>query len=114
MHAMAPSLACNSLELQAQSKFPYKLHDLLENAALKGFEGIVSWLPCGTGFKVHDKKAFKEFIMPLYFPGMTSYTSFRRQLNMYGMHQESMGTNGGILQGKSSVFLALVQGPFSV
>jgi hypothetical protein len=70
----------------------------------------VSWPPYGTGLKVHTQKSFKEFIMPMDFPGMASYKSFQRQLSMHGgIHQEPLGTNGGILQGKSSVFVALVQ-----
>jgi hypothetical protein len=67
--------------------FPHKMYDLLEDAERKGLDDIVSWLPDGKSFKIHSQIGFEQSIMPLYFSGMSSYKSFRRQLNLYGIYQ---------------------------
>ena len=86
--------------------FPYQLHEMLEDAERQGFDTIVSWIPSSsdsssdssdssssstststttpTKFKVHDVVKFENDIMPTYFPTMTRYKSFLRQLNIYG------------------------------
>jgi hypothetical protein len=67
--------------------FPHKMYDLLEDVERKGLDDIVSWLPGGKSFKIHSQIGFEQSIMPLYFSGMSSYKSFRRQLNLYGIYQ---------------------------
>lgn len=67
--------------------FPHKMYDLLEDVTRKGLDDIVSWLPDGKSFKIHSQIGFEQSIMPLYFSGMSSYKSFRRQLNLYGIYQ---------------------------
>jgi hypothetical protein len=66
--------------------FPYRLYGLLEEAQKTGFQDIISWLPCGTAFKVHDADAFEDYIIPSRFD-MTKYKSFQRQLNLYSIKQ---------------------------
>jgi hypothetical protein len=100
---MAASFASNSRNML--KKFPYKLHHLLDQAERVGFEDIVSWIPSGKGFRIHRHSAFEERIMPVHFPGMTSYKSFRRQLNLYGIRligQDSPPAGDGF-PGKSVV-----------
>lgn len=63
------------------------MYDLLEDVERKGLDDIVSWLPDGKSFKIHSQIGFEQSIMPLYFSGMSSYKSFRRQLNLYGIYQ---------------------------
>jgi len=65
--------------------FPYKLHQMLEETDEKGDSctSIVSWLPDGLHFKVHDSNAFMGQIVPQYFK-QKSYKSFLRQLHIYG------------------------------
>jgi len=58
-----------------------------EDVEQKGLDDIVSWLPDGKSFKIHSQIGFEQSIMPLYFSGMSSYKSFRRQLNLYGIYQ---------------------------
>jgi hypothetical protein len=58
--------------------FPWKLHDVLEDAERKGFTNIISWTLNGRAFKVHDQKAFETQIMTKYF-NQTQYKSFQRQ-----------------------------------
>jgi hypothetical protein len=69
-------------------KFPFKLHHLLEEADRLGFDDIVSWVPTGDGFRVHNPKAFAAVIMPLYFE-MSQYKSFQRQLSLYSFKRSS-------------------------
>jgi hypothetical protein len=64
--------------------FPWKLHKLLEGTEANMTSDIVSWLPDGKAFKVHDTKAFTDKIMPSYF-SQTKYNSFKRQCYIYGM-----------------------------
>ena len=64
------------------------MYDLLEAAENDGFEDVISWLPGGKAFKIHSRLAFETKVMPVYFPSMTSYKSFRRQLNLYGIYQD--------------------------
>merc|ERR1719498_2075910 len=66
--------------------FPWKVHDLLNDAEAEGFTHIVSWLPGHTAFRVHKQKLFVEEIMPRYFK-QTKYRSFRRQLNLWGFER---------------------------
>ena len=58
--------------------FPWKLHDVLEDAERKGFTNIVSWTMGGRAFKVHNQKDFESKIMTQYF-NQTQYKSFQRQ-----------------------------------
>lgn len=70
------------------TKFPQKLYDFLELATSdEKLSDIVSWLPDGRSFNVHDPVSFTERILPAYFGGMNHYRSFRRQLNLYGIYK---------------------------
>lgn len=42
--------------------FPFKLHDMLENAKKEGDEDIVAWLPDGLSFRVNKKEEFVNTI----------------------------------------------------
>jgi hypothetical protein len=85
----------NADGLQAPiTNFPTQLHLLLDDAEIKGFSDVVSWLEGGTMFKVHKTKEFADRIMPYYF-NQTRYKSFQRQLNSYRFHRFSAGKNKG-------------------
>jgi hypothetical protein len=75
--------------------FPWQLHLLLDDAEIKGFSHVVSWLERGTMFKVHKTKEFADLIMPCYFKNQTRYKSFQRQLNFYRFHRFETGKNKG-------------------
>ena len=47
-------------------RFPLKLHMMLQECKDNGDEGVVGWLPCGTAFRVRNKKEFTSRIMPRY------------------------------------------------
>ena len=74
--------------------FPWRLHTLLEDAENLGFTEIVSWLPCGRIFKVHDTGLFESFLTPRYF-NQNHYKSFQRQLNIYGFQRVRQGRHKG-------------------
>jgi HSF-type DNA-binding len=57
---------------------------MLEDATEQGFDDIVCWLAHGRAFKIHDRARFEAQLLPLYFERQTVYTSFRRQLSLYG------------------------------
>ena len=63
--------------------FPMKVHRMLNQSKEDGNESIVSWLPHGRAFKIHKPKAFADIVMPRFF-NQSKYTSFQRQLNLYG------------------------------
>ena len=76
----------SNLTSQKVEKFPVRLHSFLELASNDAvLSSIVSWLPDGKSFTVHDQALFTELVLPGHFGGMNSYKSFRRQLNLYGI-----------------------------
>lgn len=74
-------------------QFPWKVHAMLDNAEMEGYGAVVSW-DGENGFKVHDKKAFVEEIVPRYF-SQTKYRSFQRMLNMWGYERVRNGPRKG-------------------
>ncbi len=70
--------------------FPLKLHRMLKFAAMESLEDVVSWMPHGRAFKIHDPKVFASTIMPKFF-NQSKYTSFQRQLNLYGENSAVSG-----------------------
>jgi hypothetical protein len=88
--------ATKKAEPICQLRFPYQLYDMLRDATKNGFDDVVSWLPCGTAFKVFDQHLFEELIMPVYFK-MSNFKSFLRQLNFYQFQRLQPGTRGNLL-----------------
>jgi hypothetical protein len=82
--------AVEKVSSKQRPTFPRILHQLLGEASIKDFEHIVSWLPCGRIFRVHDIKAFEKITLCTYF-NQTRYRSFLRQLNMYGFKRVPIG-----------------------
>lgn len=99
----------------ATLQFPWKLHVLLAHTESKGWTDIVSWLPEGTAFKVHDKKRFEQYIMPKFFK-TTTYKSFQRNCNIWGFETKTRGFETGFLfhpyfqKGKSDLCNRMVRG----
>ena len=82
---------------RTEHSFPWKLHDMLEEAESRNFSHIVSWEPDGISFQVHKVDEFFKAIMPLYFD-QTKYDSFRRQLDLYSFSRVApqVENNSGI------------------
>ena len=83
-----------SVSQDEQIMFPCKVHRMLHDAELEGFEHIISWVKKGRAFKIHDRSAFMEHVSPNYFDH-SKYESFRRQLNMYSFHRVMSGYDRG-------------------
>jgi hypothetical protein len=75
-------------------QFPWKLHEMLDNADVEGFSDIVSWLPGSTNsFKVHQSAVFVQGIMHCYFKKI-QFKSFQRQINIWGCFECIKGGAG--------------------
>jgi hypothetical protein len=74
--------------------FPQKLHEMLDDADEKGFHGIVSWLPDGKGFRIHEEEEILP-LLKLYF-NQTKFKSFLRQLQHYGFARVYKGPKRGV------------------
>mmetsp|Transcript_16927 Transcript_16927/g.25129 ORF Transcript_16927/g.25129 Transcript_16927/m.25129 type:complete len:420 (-) Transcript_16927:201-1460(-) len=96
--------------------FPMKLHKMLtfvdsdESSSSNSFQDVVSWMPHGRSFCVHKPADFVEKIMPMFFK-QTKWTSFQRQLNLYGFQRLTRGLDAGtyyhemFLRGQCRYFL---------
>jgi hypothetical protein len=67
---------------------------MLSRVTEEGIDDVVSWLPHGRSFIVHDKRKFVEEIMPRFFH-QSKFTSFQRQLNLYGFVRLTAGRDRG-------------------
>lgn len=74
--------------------FPWRLHQMLEEIEVQGNAAVVSWLPDGQHFQVHNPQLFVENVIPKFFK-QKSYKSFQRQLHLYGFQRETDGPNRG-------------------
>jgi len=76
----------DTLNQQKRQIFPQRLHSFLEIASsTPELSWIVSWCPDRESFAIYDPLLLAETILPVYFQGMNSFKSFRRQLHLYGI-----------------------------
>lgn len=69
--------------------FPNRLYEMLENAEAYKFDHIISFIPSGKSFQIHDRKLFEREVMPQWFHKMKSFNSFHRQLNFYSFRRKN-------------------------
>lgn len=93
-HQMSSSLLDMINQQDSRSSFPEKLHSLMLDAETMGFTDIVSWQDSGKSFKIHKPQEFQNDIIPRYFKPI-KYTSFQRQLSIYGFQRIRTGWNTG-------------------
>jgi hypothetical protein len=79
---------------RANDPFPVKLLRLLSDTESNGNEHIVSFTPSGHAFLVHKPNEFMRDIAPKYFR-QKKFSSFTRQLNMYGFEKLNHGSDKG-------------------
>lgn len=77
-------------------QFPWKLHVLLDEAEEGDFHNIVSWLPNGIAFKVHNKERFSDEVLPKYFTS-SKFKSFQRNLNLWGFRTQTKEPGRGAI-----------------
>lgn len=82
------------LRKRGAESFPVILHRALVKLDLitTGGDKIASFLPDGKSFQIWNQQLFEKKIIPIYFPKMTSFASFQRQLNLYDF-QRTGGTS---------------------
>mmetsp|Transcript_270 Transcript_270/g.584 ORF Transcript_270/g.584 Transcript_270/m.584 type:complete len:721 (+) Transcript_270:97-2259(+) len=66
-----------------QLQFPWMLHKMLEDSVIYNFTHLISWMPSGRVFRVHNQNDFATLVLPRYFR-QTAYKSFVRSLNLWG------------------------------
>ncbi|KAG7344596.1 HSF-type DNA-binding protein [Nitzschia inconspicua] len=92
---LAPSSNASSSASPSRSRFPDKLHRLLDHCSNDPVESqIVSWMGI-RAFKVHHAKQFASTILPRYF-STTTYKSFQRNLNLWGFTCIAKGPRRGV------------------
>lgn len=62
--------------------FPWKLYEMLETVDPR----IMSWNASGDGFNIFDVETLTKYVLVKYFRHQ-KYTSFQRNLNLYGFHK---------------------------
>lgn len=72
--------------------FPQQLMEVLSNERLSD---VVSWLPHGQGWIIHDKKRFAVEVLPVYFEKKSKWTSFTRKLNRWNFTRVTRGDEVG-------------------
>ena len=90
-----------------RTPFTEKLFQMLTHIDLyePDLASIVSWQPHGRCFLVRDVKRFEENILPRFFK-MTKYTSFHRQLNLWGFKRPVQRRHTMVHTTTSSAFAA--------
>ena len=74
--------------------FPEKLHQMLDDVEKNGMTDIVSFFPHGRAFAIHKPVQFVSDIMPKFFK-QSRFTSFQRQVNLYGFRRITQGPDSG-------------------
>lgn len=78
------------LKCTVPPSFPVKLHEMLCDMESNGLDRIVSWLPNGKAFRIHDQDRFISEILPMYWANI-KYKSFMRQLNLWSFKRIPRG-----------------------
>jgi hypothetical protein len=74
--------------------FPVKLHRLLLDLdQAQGGGSIAYFVPKGNAFVIVDSHRFEKEVMKVYFPRMSNFTSFQRQLNHYKFRRICFGSS---------------------
>jgi hypothetical protein len=74
--------------------FPEKLHRMLCEVEMNGQGNIVSFFLHGRAFSVNNRERFVTEILPKYL-GLNHFSSFQRQLNLYGFVRIRSGPDKG-------------------
>jgi HSF-type DNA-binding len=93
-------------------QFPVRLHDMLDQAERQGYQHIVSWLPEGDGFQIHEPESMLPILQHVGF-NQRVWKSFLRQLQNYGFCREVKGPDKGkcthalFIRGRRDLSLAM-------
>jgi len=70
-------------------RFPEKLHEILSNPEISH---IISWMPHGRAWKIHNPKELEGNFLPHYFKHK-NFSSFSRQINGWGFKRITYGVD---------------------
>jgi HSF-type DNA-binding len=70
-------------EVASSSTFPFRLHEMLNDAEEKKFDHVIAWQG-PHGFIIHDRALLEKHVLPLYYL-QTRYKSFTRQRKSFRM-----------------------------
>jgi hypothetical protein len=70
----------------------------------EGTDQYICWSPSGTSFLVPNQDEFSKEVLPRFFKH-NNFTSFIRQLNMYGFHKIPSVQQGSLLSGQQPEIL---------
>jgi hypothetical protein len=63
--------------------FPSKLYDILERAETDAkLNSVISWLPDGNAFQIHEPDEFMKTVLENHFRTQTRFKSFTRQVSI--------------------------------
>ena len=85
------TLSFDNLPFKIPNTFPYKLYSILGD---ERYSGIIRWQPHGRAFLIFKPKEFAREVMPHFFKH-SKFTSFQRQLNLYGFERLTRGFDAG-------------------
>jgi len=94
-------ISCKNMKNRHREMFPVKVYKLLEQSEIDGYSSIVSWLPNGNGFMIHNKKLFERRVLKKY-KFRSTFQSFKRQLYAYGFKKigKRFNDSGAYFHGK--------------
>lgn len=75
--------------------FPDKLYRMIRDMDVEGKTDVIGFLPHGRAFKVHKMDEFLKVVLPRYFSDQSKWSSFSRQLNLYGFLRVTSGRDAG-------------------
>mmetsp|Transcript_14380 Transcript_14380/g.26133 ORF Transcript_14380/g.26133 Transcript_14380/m.26133 type:complete len:753 (+) Transcript_14380:98-2356(+) len=81
----------------SNKNFPETLFDVISS---EEHAHIISWLPHGEGFIIHDKQRFSSMMLPRYFDG-AKFTSFTRRLKRWSFVRVPRGPELGAYYNKN-------------
>jgi hypothetical protein len=83
---------------------------LTEVSKNPSLERLISFLPHGRAFKIHQPVEFEEILLREHFMGQRNVGSFSRQLNLYGFIRVKVPDDGTELEANESKRSALLAG----
>jgi len=89
------SSSSSNNDLQRSSQFPFRLHNMLDDAERTGHSHIVSWSPGGESFKIHLPKQLINVVQQYF--RQSKLTSFLRQLQWYDFKRTTRGIDQGVV-----------------
>jgi hypothetical protein len=68
---------------------------MIEDLDISLHQNILSWLPHGRSFIIKDSEAFESEVLPRFFSRQKNFSSFTRQLSLYGFLRATAGHDRG-------------------